>query len=392
MAKNLNKLNMDTLISHLGKDPDQNHGIPAPPLYRTSTILSSNMHAYRNKTGKYTYGRNGTPTTESLSLSIAKLYNADGCVLAPSGMSAITTGLMSTIKTNDHILVPDSVYGSTRRFIKEEFPRLNIDYQFYNSRDIASLETLIRENTSAIYIETPGTYTFEIIDIEEVIRVCKKYKLKSIIDNTWATALYFNPLEFGVDIVIEAVTKYISGHSDIMMGAVVANDENLINLQRWTRNSGTYVSPDDVYLSLRGLRTLPLRLKQSSENSFAIAKYLETKKEVKKVIHPALTQHPEHEKWKKYFNGSSGLFAIEFQDYITQTDVDKLADACEIFGIGASWGGYSSLLSTMNISENRHLKSSYVPKGEYLRIYAGSENIDDLINDLENGFKELCLK
>jgi cystathionine beta-lyase len=392
MTSKNKKLSTHTLIAHTGKNAHENFGIPAPPLYRTSTILSSNMNAYRNKTGKYTYGRNGTPTTESLSLSIAKLYNADGCVLAPSGMSAITTGLMSTIKTNDHILVPDSVYGSTRRFVKEEFPRLNIDYQFYNSRDIDSLETLIRENTSAIYIETPGTYTFEIIDIEEVIRICKKYKLKSIIDNTWATALYFNPLEFGVDIVIEAVTKYISGHSDIMMGAVVANDENLINLQRWTRNSGTYVSPDDVYLSLRGLRTLPLRLKQSSENSFALAKYLETKKEVKKVIHPALTQHPEHEKWKKYFNGSSGLFAIEFQDYITQTDVDRLADACEIFGIGASWGGYSSLLSTMNISENRHLKSSYVPKGEYLRIYAGSENIDDLINDLEKGFTELNLK
>ena len=392
MTSKNKKLSTHTLIAHTGKNAHENFGIPAPPLYRTSTILSSNMNAYRNKTGKYTYGRNGTPTTESLSLSIAKLYNADGCVLAPSGMSAITTGLMSTIKTNDHILVPDSVYGSTRRFVKEEFPRLNIDYQFYNSRDIDSLETLIRENTSAIYIETPGTYTFEIIDIEEVIRICKKYKLKSIIDNTWATALYFNPLEFGVDIVIEAVTKYISGHSDIMMGAVVANDENLINLQRWTRNSGTYVSPDDVYLSLRGLRTLPLRLKQSSENSLAIAKYLETKKEVKKVIHPALTQHPEHEKWKKYFNGSSGLFAIEFQDYITQTDVDRLADACEIFGIGASWGGYSSLLSTMNVGENRYLKSSYVPKGEYLRIYTGSENIDDLINDLENGFTELNLK
>ena len=392
MTSKNKKLSTHTLIAHTGKNAHENFGIPAPPLYRTSTILSSNMNAYRNKTGKYTYGRNGTPTTESLSLSIAKLYNADGCVLAPSGMSAITTGLMSTIKTNDHILVPDSVYGSTRRFVKEEFPRLNIDYQFYNSSDIASLETLIRENTSAIYIETPGTYTFEIIDIEEVVRVCKKYKLKSIIDNTWATALYFNPLEFGVDIVIEAVTKYISGHSDIMMGGVVANDENLLNLQRWTKNSGTYVSPDDVYLSLRGLRTLPLRLKQSSENSFALAKYLETKKEVKKVIHPALTQHPEHEKWKKYFNGSSGLFAIEFQDYITQTDVDRLADACEIFGIGASWGGYSSLLSTMNISENRHLKSSYVPKGEYLRIYAGSENIDDLINDLEKGFTELNLK
>jgi cystathionine beta-lyase len=386
------KLSINTLTAHTGKNASENHGIPAPPLYRTSTILSSNMHAYRNKTGKYTYGRNGTPTSESLTLSIAKLYDAEGCVLAPSGMSAITTGLMSTIKTNEHILVPDSVYGSTRRFIKEEFPRLNIEYQFYNSRDITNLENLIKKNTSVIYIETPGTYTFEIIDIEEVVRVCKKYKLKSIIDNTWATALYFNPLDFGIDIVIEAVTKYISGHSDIMMGAIVANDKNLTNLQRWTKNSGIYVSPDDVYLSLRGLRTLPLRLKQSSENSLAIAKYLETKEEVKKVIHPALSQHPDHKKWKKYFNGASGLFAIEFQDHVTQTSVDKLADACKIFGIGASWGGYSSLLSTMNVGENRYLKSSYVPKGEYLRIYTGSENIDDLINDLENGFTELNLK
>ena len=389
MAKNFQKINIDTLIAHSGKNPIENHGITAPPVYRTSTILSPNMNSYRNKSSKYTYGRNGTPTSESLTLSIAKLYNADGCVLAPSGMSAITTGLMSTLKTNDHILVPDSVYGSTRRFVKEELPRLNIEYEFYNSGDITNLETLIKDNTSTIYLETPGTYTFEVIDIEEAVRICKKHNLKSIIDNTWATALYFNPLEFGVDIVIEAVTKYISGHSDIMMGAVVANNDNLTNLERWTKNSGIYVSPDDVYLSLRGLRTLPLRLKQSSENSLAIAKYLETKKEVKKVIHPALSQHPGHKMWKKYFKGASGLFAIEFQDYITQESIDKLADSCEIFGIGASWGGYSSLLSTMDVAENRHLETSYVPKGEYLRIYAGSENIDDLINDLENGFKGL---
>ena len=178
MKKGFKSFKVETLTSHSGKNPDENYGIPAPPLYRTSTILSSNMNAYRNKTGKYTYGRNGTPTTDSLSLSIAKLYDADGCVLAPSGMSAITTGLMSAIKTNEHILIPDSVYGSTRRFVKEEFPRLDIEYQFYNSRDISNLENLIRKNTSVIYLETPGTYTFEIIDIEEVVRICKKYELK----------------------------------------------------------------------------------------------------------------------------------------------------------------------------------------------------------------------
>ena len=389
MKKNLKKINVETLTSHLGKNPDENHGIPAPPLYRTSTILSPNMQTYRNKSGKYTYGRNGTPTSESLTLSIASLYNAHGCVLAPSGMAAITTSLMSVLKANDHILIPDSVYGSTRRFVTEEFPRLNIDYEFYNSRDLEHLKSLIKENTSAIYLESPGTYTFEIIDIQKVVNISKKYKLKTIIDNTWATALYFNPLEFGVDIVIEAITKYISGHSDIMMGAAVGNDENLIALERWTKNSGTYVSPDDVYLSLRGLRTLPLRLKQSSENSLAIAQFLEDKDEVKRVIHPALSQHPDHKIWKRDFKGASGLFAIEFQDGISEKHIDVLADSCEIFGIGASWGGYSSLLSTMNIAENRNLKSSYLPSGQYLRIYTGSEEVEDLKNDLNLGFKKL---
>ena len=317
MKKNIKKFKVETLTSHSGKKPHKNHGIPAPPLYRTSTILSPNMKTYRNKSGKYTYGRNGTPTSESLTYSIASLYNAHGCVLAPSGMAAITTGLMSVLKSNEHILIPDSVYGSTRRFVEEEFPRLNIGYEFYNSRDLEHLKSLIKDNTSAIYLESPGTYTFEIIDIQKVVNVCKQYNLKSIIDNTWATALYFNPLEFGVDIVIEAITKYISGHSDIMMGAVVGNDNNLIGLERWTKNSGTYVSPDDVYLSLRGLRTLPLRLKQSSDNSFAIAQFLENKDEVKRVIHPALSQHPDHKLWKRDFKGASGLFAIEFQDNIS---------------------------------------------------------------------------
>jgi cystathionine beta-lyase len=388
--KNKNKnFKIETLAAHLGKKPDENHGIPSPPVYRTSTILRKTMKSYRNKDVKYTYGRNGTPTSESLTTSIASLYDADGCVLAPSGMSAITTGIMSIIQSNDHILIPDSVYGSTRRFVEEEFPRLNIEYNFYNSRDIINLEKKIKKNTRVIYIESPGTYTFEIVDIEKIITICKKYNLRSIIDNTWATAIYFNPIHFGVDIVIEAVTKYISGHSDIMMGAVVANGENLIDIERWTKNSGICVSPDDIYLSLRGLRTLPSRLKQSSDNSIAVAKYLEQQDEVKYVLHPALEQHPDHEVWKKDFKGASGIFAIEFHDNIPLDAVDMLADNCEVFGLGASWGGYSSLLSMMEISESRNVDTSYIPLGVYLRIYTGSENIIDLIDDLENGFKEL---
>ena len=389
MNKDLKKFKIETLTAHSGKNPSENHGIPAPPLYRTSTILSSNMHNYRNRTGKYTYGRNGTPTSDSFISSISDLYKVEGCVLAPSGMSAITTGLMSILKAKDHILLPDSVYGSTRRFVKEEFPRLGIEFDFYNSRDLKHLESLIKRNTKAIYIESPGTYTFEIIDIKKAIKICKKYNLKSLIDNTWATAIFFNPFDFGVDIVIEAITKYISGHSDVMMGVVLGNEKNLIELQRWNKNSGNYVSPDDIYMALRGLRTLPLRLRKSSENSVKIAKFLETKQVVKRVIHPALKQHPDHDIWKRDFRGASGIFAIEFENHITEKEVDILADNCQVFGIGASWGGYSSLLSSMNIIENRILKSSFIPSGQYLRIYAGTEDSEDLINDLNSGFEKL---
>ena len=391
MKKNFRKLNIETLTAHSGKNPSENHGIPAPPLYRTSTILSSNMKNYRNRTGKYTYGRNGTPTSDALITSISDLYKAEGCVLAPSGMAAITAGLMSILKAKDHILLPDSVYGSTRRFVKEEFPRLEIEFDFYNSRDLKHLESLIKKNTKAIYIESPGTYTFEIIDIKKTIKICEKYNLKSLIDNTWATALFFNPFDFGVDIVIEAVTKYISGHSDVMMGVVLGNESNLTELQRWNKNSGNYVSPDDIYMALRGLRTLPLRLKKSSENSLKIAKFLEKKHIVKRVIHPALKQHPDHNIWKRDFMGASGIFAIEFENNVSVKQVDMLANNCQIFGIGASWGGYSSLLSTMNVAENRNLKSSFIPSGQYLRIYAGTEDTEDLINDLNNGFKKLKL-
>ena len=389
MKQDDKNLYVETITSHVGKNPHENHGIPSPPVYRTSTILNKTMESYKNKDLKYTYGRNGTPTSESLIKAISSIYNAEGCVLASSGMNAITTGLMSLIKSGDHILLPDSVYGSTRRFAKEEFPRLNIDYDFYNSRDLKNLETLIKNNTKAIYLESPGTYTFEVIDIIKVMEICKKYDLKSLIDNTWATAIYFNPFDFGVNVVIEAITKYISGHSDIMMGVVLANNEDLAGIERWTKNAGVYVSPDDIFMSLRGLRTLPLRLEQSSFNSLKLAKFLENLKEVKYVMHPALTQHPDHKLWKRDFKGASGLFAIEFNDNISEEAVNKLANSLKIFGIGSSWGGYSSLISMMNVSESRNIKTSYIPKGVYLRIYTGSENINDLLNDFKNGIKIL---
>ena len=389
--KKLQKI--ETIAAHAGLKPDENHGIVNPPVYHASTILSPSMKDYKNRTGKkYTYGRNGTPTSEALEKAISDLYDADGCVLAPSGMSAITNSFMGVIKSFDHALIPDCVYGSARRFVEEEFKRFQIEHDFYDSRDLSNLESKIKKNTKIIYLESPGSYTFEIIDINKVVKLAKKYKITTIIDNTWGTALYFNALKFGVDIVVEAITKYIGGHSDVMMGVTVCNKKYLNLINRWKRNSGQCVGPDDIFLALRGLRTLPLRLKQSQENSIKLAHFLTKQKEVKKVYHPALKEHPDHKLWKRDFSGACGIFGIEFEDYITTKMAEFFADNCLLFGKGASWGGYESLMTMTDVKSNRTINTSYVPKGEYLRIYVGIENIEDILDDVRDSFTKMRKK
>jgi len=389
--KKLQKI--ETIAAHAGLKPEENHGIVNPPVYHASTILSSSMKSYKDRTGKkYTYGRNGTPTSEALEKAISDLYDADGCVLAPSGMSAITNSFMGVLKSFDHALIPDCVYGSARRFVEEEFKRFQIEHDFYDSRDLSNLESKIKKNTKIIYLESPGSYTFEIIDINKVVKLAKKYKITTIIDNTWGTALYFNALKFGVDIVVEAITKYIGGHSDVMMGVTVCNKKYLNLINRWKRNSGQCVGPDDIFLALRGLRTLPLRLKQSQENSIKLAHFLTKQKEVKKVYHPALKEHPDHKLWKRDFSGACGIFGIEFEDYITTKMAEFFADNCLLFGKGASWGGYESLMTMTDVKSNRTINTSYVPKGEYLRIYVGIENIEDILDDVRDSFTKMRKK
>ena len=384
---------IETIAAHAGLKPEENHGIVNPPVYHASTILSSSMKNYKDRTGKkYTYGRNGTPTSEALEKAISDLYDADGCVLAPSGMSAITNSFMGVLKSFDHALIPDCVYGSARRFVEEEFKRFQIEHDFYDSRDLSNLESKIKKNTKIIYLESPGSYTFEIIDINKVVKLAKKYKITTIIDNTWGTALYFNALKFGVDIVVEAITKYIGGHSDVMMGVTVCNKKYLNLINRWKRNSGQCVGPDDIFLALRGLRTLPLRLKQSQENSIKLAHFLTKQKEVKKVYHPALKEHPDHKLWKRDFSGACGIFGIEFEDYITTKMAEFFADNCLLFGKGASWGGYESLMTMTDVKSNRTINTSYVPKGEYLRIYVGIENIEDILDDVRDSFTKMRKK
>ncbi len=394
MKKKLNKdYKINTLATHSGLNPDENFGIVNPPVYHVSTILSPTMREYKNRTNKrYTYGRNQTPTNESLEFAIANIYGAQGAVLAPSGMGAITNALMSKLKSNQHALFPDCIYGSARRFIEEEFPRLKIEYSYYDQRNLKDLENKIKKNTTVIYLESPGTFTFEIIDIKKVVQIAKKHSLTTIIDNTWGTAIYFNALDFGVNIVCEAITKYIGGHSDVMLGVTVANGKHLKDVRRWRINSGQSVGPDDVFLALRGLRTLPLRLERSFFNSKKIASYLSKQKEIKNVFHPALKNHPDHKLWKRDFKGSSGIFAIEFEKKVSENAAEYFADQCKLFGKGASWGGFESLMTMSDLKTARNLSSSYLPTGEYLRIYVGIEDISDLIQDIENSFLKMRKK
>ena len=389
--KKLKKI--ETIATHTGLKPEENHGIVNPPVYHASTILSPSLENYKIKSGKkYTYGRNGTPTSEALEIAISELYDADGCVLAPSGMAAITNSFMGVLKSFDHALIPDCVYGSARRFVKEEFKRFQIEYDFYDPRDLSNLESKINKNTKVIYLESPGSYTFEIIDINKVVQLAKKYEIITIIDNTWGTALYFNAFKFGIDIVVEAITKYIGGHSDVMMGVTVCNKKYLNLINRWKRNSGQCVGPDDIFLALRGLRTLPLRLKQSQKNSIKLANFLSKQEEIKKVYHPALKEHPDHQIWKRDFCGASGIFGIEFKDFVTTKMAEFFADNCLLFGKGSSWGGYESLMTMTDIKSNRTINTSYIPNGEYLRIYVGIENIEDILDDVRISFAKMRTK
>ena len=383
MKKNASK---DTVAVHAGMNPAENHGIPNPPVYHASTILKPSMDDYRHHRGEFDYGRIGTPTSRALEAAVASLYGADDAVAVPSGLAAITTGVLAMVDAGGSVLFPDSIYGSGRRFAESLLPRMGIEAVFYDpvvtGKDI---EALIRPDTRMLYIETPGSLTFEMQDTAGLVAAAKKHGLPTACDNTWGTALYYDAIGHGIDVVIEAGTKYISGHSDVSIGIVAANGEAAERIRRYTLEMGLCVAPDDHYLALRGLRTMPVRLRQSGATGIELAKWIERQDEVVAMRHPALPGHPQHDWWKRDFTGASGLFAFWLDASIPDAAVDAMADGLDLFGIGASWGGHESL-----ISEGNFKRSVTTPeKGRLIRIYAGLEAQADLMADIERGFGRL---
>jgi cysteine-S-conjugate beta-lyase len=371
----------------LGRDTELSHGFVNLPPFRGSTVLYPDVETLKKGSQRYTYGRRGTPTSEALVSAWTELCGAAGTKLVPSGIAAIVAALMAALSAGDHLLMSDSVYGPSRAFASKSLKRLGIETEYYDPRIGAGIEALMRPNTRAVFAESPGSETFEVQDIPAIAEAAHARGACLIMDNTWATPLFFSPHAHGVDIAIEAGTKYLSGHADLLLGLVSANDKWFERLHASTELLGIPAGPEDVFLALRGLRTMDLRLREAERQALALATWLSGRPEVLRVIHPALPDHPDHRLWKRDFTGSSGLFSIVLKP-VSDTAVAALLDSFELFGLGYSWAGYESLAVPFDCT-SRRTATRFDLGGPAVRLSVGLEDIEDLKADLDRGFARL---
>ena len=369
-----------------GRGPAANHGFVNPPVHHVSTVLYPTAEDFLARRARYLYGRRGTPTSEALEDALRALEGPDcaGVALLPSGLAAISTALLAVLKAGDHLLVTDSVYQPTRKFCDGMLKRYGVTVTHYDPLIGAGIAALIQPNTRAVFVEAPGSLSFEIQDVPAIAAAAHAKGAVVLMDNTWATSLYFRAFEKGVDLSIQAATKYIGGHSDVMLGTVSANKATWERLADTVHALGLCVGPDDVYLGLRGLRTMGVRLAHHHQAGMKVARWLAERPEIACVLHPALESCPGHALWRRDFSGASGLFSIVFKP-VAQTAVNAFLNELTLFGIGASWGGFESLAIPFDCAPIR-TATKWAPGGPTVRIHIGLEEIDDLIGDLERGF------
>ncbi len=376
----------ETTLVTAGRDTKAQKGFVNPPVVHGSTVLyptAEDLHAHR---GEYQYGRRGTPTTKALQEALMALEGPQcaGVGIAPSGVSAITTTLLAVLKAGDHLLVCDNAYRPTRNFCDGLLAGYGVETTYFDPLIGAGVAELFKPNTKAILLEAPGSQSFEMPDIPAIAAVAHGRGALVIDDNTWATPLFHRSLDQGVDISMQAATKYIGGHSDIMFGTISANAKAWPPIAETIRLLGVCAGPDDVFLALRGLRTLAVRLAQHHRSALEMARWLATRPEVVRVLHPALESDPGHAIWKRDFTGASGLFSIVLKP-APQKAVDALLDAVTLFGMGFSWGGFESLVIPFDCTPYRSA-TKWAPGGPTLRFHIGLENVEDLKSDLERGF------
>jgi len=378
----LNRTGINTQLAHLGHDPHSWHGFVNPPVVHASTVLFPDAATMASRDQQYTYGLRGTPTTDALSDAINALEGAAGTIIVPSGLAAVTIPLLAFLKAGDHMLVVDSVYGPTRKFSDTMLKGFEVEVDYYDPRVGAGIADLMKPNTKVVFTESPGSNTFEVQDIPAIVKAAHAGGAIVMIDNTWATSLYFRPMDHGVDIVIHAATKYPAGHSDVMLGFVSANQDCWQKLHDGFLLIGACAGPDDVYQGLRGLRTMGVRLDHHGRNALEIAQWLTGQPGVSRVLHPALPSHPDHELWKRDFKGSSGIFSFVMEGG-GEREAHAFLDALQLFGLGYSWGGFESLAVHVNLNDRVVTGGGY--DGPILRLQIGLEDVADLKADISRG-------
>src|SRR5256886_2290146 len=375
----------ETTVVHSGLHPERNHGAVNPPVFHASTILSETVAEFRRRRqnwildqpGTY-YGRIGTPTIEALQEAIATLEGGHGTVVYPSGLAACAGALLAFLSAGDHLLMSDTVYGPTRIFANGFLKRFGVSTTFFDPLAGRSIESLIRPETRALYLESPGSLTFEVQDVPAIAEAARRRGITVIADNTWGTPLYFKPFAHGVDVSVQAATKYIVGHSDAMLGAITCTKEAWTRLKRSTHELGQTAGPDEVHLGQRGLRTLAVRLKQHWQAGVALAEWIARQPEVERVLHPALPGDPRHALWKRDFTGACGLFGVVLKEGITERALSSMIDGLELYGIGSSWCGGWGVRLHFHPPETR-TAAAWPPEGAGFPIPAGPENLGGLL-------------